>query len=400
MDGAGSQRRGAARVRGRRLAIGLGVTVGAVGLGLLVCRSVVGWGFPVASGSMEPTIMTGETVFLRYDDSPPDLFEIIAYTDVGGGASIKRCVGRPSDKFRIDASGDLRIDGRTVIDHPRRPGPIPMFDASLQSIGDHWRRGAGAIDPWSRALGTERGPDEVWEMDGSAVGRGADLGLLRLHDRIDDGRLLPDGTRVPGKHTVHDVAVSFEVWIAAPGGRLRVQLTDQGDVFEASVPVYAGEQESRIDLFRTSAEGIEYLVVGRSEVPVGAWIPVRMENFDNRVTFEFAGVSLRADYDRNAPHPTAFDLQPKSTGSRVRLGGEGIEMRVRGIVVERDVHWVPRGEFGVERELTLDADEVFVLGDASGDSRDSRDRGPIELDRVFGRAKAVVWPLSGARRLR
>lgn len=400
MAGNDPQRPGVGRARWRRLAVVLTASVGAVGLGLLVCRSAIGWGFPVASGSMEPTIMTGETVFLRYVRGIPDLFEIIAYTDVGGGASIKRCGGRPNDKVRVDPSGDLRIDGRTVIDHPNRPGPIPMFDASLQSIGEHFRRGAGEVDPWSRVEGAEPGRNEVWEMDGSAVGRGADLGLLRLHDRIDDGRLLPDGTRVDGQHTVHDVAVSFEVWIAAPGGRLRVQLTEQGDVFEASVPVYAGESESRIDLYRSSAEGIEYLVVGRSEVPIGAWIPVRMENFDNRVTFEFAGVRLRADYDRNTPHPTAFDLRPKSTGPRVRLGGEGLEMRVRGIVVERDVHWVPRGEFGVERELTLDADEVFVLGDASGDSRDSRDRGPIELDRIFGRAEAVVWPLRSVRRLR
>ena len=80
---------------------------------------------------------------------------------------------------------------------------------------------------------------------------------------------------------------------------------------------------------------------------------------------------------------------PLSTGERVGIGGEGIEMRVRGVRVLRDLHVVPAGQFGVRGTVTLGDDEIYVLGFASGVSSDSRDRGPVKLDRLIGRAAAA-----------
>ncbi len=386
----------------RRVAIYSVACIAALAFALLVCHRMIGWAFPVASGSMEPTIMTGESVFVRYDGSVPERFEIIVYADVGGGASIKRVGGVPGEDFRIDASGDIRIEGETLpLDTPNRPDLIPMFDSDLQSIGDHWTHGSTSIDPWSLAEGSEAGPNEVWEMDGTAVGRGADLGLLRLHGQVDDGRLLPDGSRLAGLYTVHDVAVSFEVFVVEAGGRLRVQLTEQGDVFEATIPVLEGKPEARIDVFRMRAgKTNEYMFVDRGEVPIGIWIEVRMANIDNHVSFQFGDSQMAVRYARNTLHPTAYDLKPISPGERVRIGGEGVVLRIRNIRVERDFHHVPRGKYGVDHALLLGADEIFVLGDASGVSRDSRDNGPVQMKRVLGRAKAVVHPLKSARILR
>ena len=394
----------ARRVRVRR-ALGIGFVAATVlGVSVVLFKSTVGWFFPVASGSMEPTLMTGESVFLRYGRSDLGRFDIVAFTDVGGGASVKRVVGLGGELILIEPTGDLRIEGKLRPDEPGRPAPIPMFDSTLQSIGEHWRHGGAYVDPWALAGDVAPGPDEVWEMDGSAVNRAADLGLLGLHDRIDDGRLLPNGERVAGSHAVHDVSVSFEVLVVEAGGRLRVQLTEQGDTFEASVPVYAGEDDTRMDVFRRKAasDPIEYLDYVRGPVPIGAWIPVRFSNIDNRLTFEIGATRLEVDYDDegNTPHPMAYDLKPISPGERVRLGGEGLVLRVRRIRVERDFHIISRGEFAAGSELQLGADEVFVIGDASSASRDSRERGPISLDRVFGRAKAIVWPLGRARILR
>ncbi|MEM6673296.1 MAG: S24/S26 family peptidase [Planctomycetota bacterium] len=376
-----------------------GAVVVVLAFALVVCRASFGWFFPVASGSMEPTIKTGEIVFLRYDDGVPDRYDIVAFTDVGGGASVKRVLGLPNEAIVIEPTGDVRIEGRLLRDDPQRPGLIPIFDSRLQSIGEHWRHGGTLVDPWSLVDGAEPGPDEVWAMDGSAVGRGAALGLLALHDRVDDGRLLPCGERVAGNHTVHDVAVAFEVRVLEPGGRLRVQLVEQGDVFEASAPVYAGELDSRVDVFRTTPDGIDYLDYGRATIPLGEWIPVRFSNVDDRLELEIGDARMSVEYDRNSPHPSSRTTEPVSLGERVRLGGEGIVMQVRSILVERDLHVVPRGSFGVGRTLLLGPDEIYVVGDASSSSRDSRDRGPVELDRVFGRVEAVVWPLDGFRRV-
>lgn len=393
---------GPARRPARRLARWVAIVAAVVTVALVVCRFAIGWVFPVASGSMEPTIMTDEVVFLRYADGAPERYDIVVFTDVGGGASVKRAVAVPGDRFLIEPTGDLRINGAFLPDAPGRPPLVPMFDSRLQSIGEHWRHGGTAADPWSLAEGSAPGLDEVWEMDGSAVGRGADLGLLGLHDRIDDGRLLPSGEPLRGRHTVHDVAVSFEVMVLEPGGRIRVQVTEQGDVFEASAPVFDGQAETQVYVFRR-LPGVpepDFLGQGSAAIPIGEWVPVRFSNVDNRVTFSIAELDIVRDYERNTPHPTAFDLRPVSLGERVRLGGEGIALRVRRIRVERDFHVVPRGDHAVEREILLGPDQVFVLGDASGDSFDSRERGPVELSRIFGRAEAVVWPLRAARVLR
>ena len=75
-------------------------------------------------------------------------------------------------------------------------------------------------------------------------------------------------------------------------------------------------------------------------------------------------------------------------------------LQVRNIRVERDFHVSARGDFGSGAPLQLGPDEVFVVGDATAVSRDSRERGPVSRSRIFGRVEAAVWPLGDARWLR
>ena len=384
----------------RRVAISFACLAAAV----VILKKQVGWFFPVVSGSMEPTVETGEWVFLRYGVDPVERFNVVAFTDVGGGASIKRIIGLPGEVIALDPTGDVRVEGAPLRGEARRPPLTPIFDSRLQSIDEHWRHGGAYADPWSQVGGPKGGPGEVWEMDGSAVARSASLGLLGFHDRVDDGALRPDGTLQRGQQVVHDVAVSFEVKLLDAGGRICVQLMEQGDVFEVSVPIYEGEEEARVDLFRrrASREPVEYFVYGRTPVPIGEWVPVRFSNIDNLLRFELGDFELEFDYDYrgNTLHPTAFDMGAVSLGERVRLGGEGVVLQVRNIRVERDFHISARGAFGAGAPLQLGPDEVFVVGDATAVSRDSRDRGPVSRSRIFGRVDAAVWPLSRARWLR
>ena len=71
-------------------------------------------------------------------------------------------------------------------------------------------------------------------------------------------------------------------------------------------------------------------------------------------------------------------------------------MRIR---ILRDLFWVPVGDFAVSSELLLGPDEIFVLGDNSRASTDSRSFGPVKQSRVSGRPQAVVLPPARLRGL-
>jgi signal peptidase I len=45
-------------------------------------------------------------------------------------------------------------------------------------------------------------------------------------------------------------------------------------------------------------------------------------------------------------------------------------------------------------EVTVPADQIFVMGDHRGVSQDARCQGPVPVDNVIGRAFVIVWPTS------
>lgn len=384
-----------------------GAILGAVvGAALVVCRTSIGWFYPVVSGSMEPTVMTGEWVFLRYDRRVPDRSSIVAFRDSAGLASIKRAYGLPDERVSIDSSGDVLIDARMIHAEDPASSLVPLFDSSIQPIEGNWRHGGTELDPWSVLTAGEDGTGEAWRLDGRLVGRGQDVGLLGLHAQVDDGWLGPEGERRVGDYTVHDAVCECEMRVTEPGGAFRIQLIEEGDKFELLVTTYPGSPEWRIYLLRQNREILarkekyEYLALVDTAPRVGEWTTVRFANVNNRLSVEFAGERIDVDYDRNLPNALAVDDRPLSIGERVKVGGgEGIGLEIRNLRVFRDLHIVPRGGFGVQDELILNADEIFVLGDASASSRDSRDGGPISLDDVIGRVEWVVWPLSSFRKL-
>lgn len=390
----------------RRIVIaGLGFG-GALGVALVVCRAAVGSVYPIGSGSMEPTLMTGESVFLRYRNSVERRFDIVAFKDEGGGASIKRVVGFSEEEVWIDPSGDILIDGEYLHDAPGRPAPVVIFDSALQPIDEHWYHGGNVFDPWTLMENAPGEPEEqVWRLEGDLVRRGSDQGLLRFRDRITDGRLLPDGRYERGLNVVHDAIVEFDLRVLEAGGYLRVLLNEESDLFEATVFVYEGEEASKVLVRRIRDR--RFLEPGSNgffgslevNVPLGEWISVRMANVDNRISLRFGDKEFTADYRANSPRRSPMSPldEPYSAGERVKLGGSGLLMEVKNVRVLRDFHVVPRGEFGVERTLTIGTDQIFVLGDNSGGSRDSRDRGPIPEANVIGTAKAVVRPISAFR---
>jgi hypothetical protein len=182
---------------------------------------------------------------------------------------------------------------------------------------------------------------------------------------------------------------------------LALRLSEEGDRFEATLEP-APDGSARATLWRRSGRATpEPLAHVDLDLAPRAWHRVRFSNVDNRLALELDGrpTGLAHDYEVNTPLGGVPDPGYRHLMPRVAFWASGLEARVRGVRVLRDVDYTERGEHGVRQPLTLGPDELFVLGDNSSESVDSREQGPVRLEDVIGVPLAVVWPLRSWRRL-
>jgi signal peptidase I len=79
----------------------------------------------------------------------------------------------------------------------------------------------------------------------------------------------------------------------------------------------------------------------------------------------------------------------------IALAGETIEIRSGAVYVDGqqiEEPYLVRNTGGSYGPTTVPGGHVFVMGDNRGASNDSRIFGPVELDRVVGRAWVSYWP--------
>jgi signal peptidase I len=155
---AGAGGRGTGGTRRRLRALSRWLLTGVV---LLVVASVAGL-LPlqimrVDSGSMAPTIDSGDLVLLRHAQGPVRHGDVVAVENpAGGGLLVKRAVGLGGDEVAIE-DGVLVVNGRTVCESTIDAalldgvwfGPRTVPTGELFLLGDHRD---GSID--SRAFGS------------------------------------------------------------------------------------------------------------------------------------------------------------------------------------------------------------------------------------------------------
>jgi len=94
----------------------------------------------------------------------------------------------------------------------------------------------------------------------------------------------------------------------------------------------------------------------------------------------------------------------------VGLEGDTIEIRKGTIYVNdqpllepafRNRYYYNRGDFAKEGEkITVPAGKLFVLGDNSGSSKDSRYWGFVPWEDCIGKAEVIYWPIKRIRLIR
>lgn len=370
--------------------------------------------FRVDSGSMRPTILGGdglnERVLVRFGLAEElrrfDL--VVLRTDASTGPMVKRAVAFAGEDVGI-SGGDLLVNGsRLGIDAPR-PAPVPVFDAAHHDLEDAFRFDDGASSPWSR-------DGDAWTLDAGAIPAGSDRALMLTKRELFDDHLDADQQRVPGRVSVHDGVLECELRIfPESAGRVVLRAVEEGDTFQCVIELGdpAGGNPPVARLTRRNARTIAStsdpdVVAGErvlAEAPLEApeappaddgWHHLRFANIDNHLTLEVDGVRVLAHtYEKNEPLPGETFGPPDGVsvlGARFAFGGTGCKVAFRGVRIMRDLHYTSAGSYGVGSALSLGPGEVFVLGDNSSDSKDSRFFGPVQVSDLIGRPVSVVWP--------
>ncbi len=360
----------------------LRIVGGAVLLAALLfgLRAFVGDVYTVRSSSMEPAVRPGQRVAVVYS-TPRSLerFAPVVFRDPEGNAVIKRVAGLPGESLRI-VDGDLLVDGRRLRRAPEEGPWIELFDGRRHDPRD--------------VLSLELSPDGPWTVDGSAPPRlrlaarqvpaGSDAGMAFWHKSIKDGWVAPDGQQVFGLQQVNDLALTLEVeplGEVPEGAVVRLRLVEGLDTFELEL----GLERARL-LRRPGLDGPEDVL---AELPFtlqsGRARTVRFANRDDRLSVSLDGEPLVThDYLATRPYPGVLPPGRHTVGPQVAFGATGLEAGFRLLRVERDLYYMSMGDFATASEVQLSADEVFLLGDNSAESADSRFYGPVSTRSLVG----------------
>ena len=368
--------------------------------------------YRVDSGSMEPTIHGGDSwdewVLVRYAGTD-DLgrFDLaVAYSDVGE-LVVKRVVGLPGENVQI-RGGDLFVDGRRLGANDPRPGVVPLFDSEHQSVDAEFRM---AASNWTES-------PAGWVLDTRGKPKDYELSTLHWLAGFDDGYLLPDGTRVQGSRSVNDGGLELDVEFLESSGALWIDLREAGDCFRASF-VLTGEHSGgeqinltvrleRLRILANTKDAFGASLLAEPEILAEQALTIRAEsvhrlhfsNIDNTLFLSLGDKLFLAHTYSDNRLPEGVAVAPgKTIGAQVAVGGEELHARISSLRVVRDFNWISRGEFGVERPISLGPGEYFLLGDNSSQSLDGRTWGPTRKSEILGRPLEVIWPRERARSL-
>lgn len=126
----------------------------------------------------------------------------------------------------------------------------------------------------------------------------------------------------------------------------------------------------------------------------GQSVTIEMSLFDQQVLVALDGEPILSPWTFSTPEQAPHTRYP------IRFGAQGLTAQVTGLTVYRDVYYTgTRSRHAIQAPYSLENDELFVLGDNSPVSHDSRrwSDGAVNLSLLVGKPFVVHLPSKPAR---
>jgi len=377
----------------------------------------------VPSASMEPTLhgdpATGDLVLVNklayWWGNEPERFDLVVLEnpDTAGSHLVKRVVAFGDEQLVI-RDGDLFVgDGSAPVQRLQKDpvGHRSMFQPWFTwGVGAAW---GAQQDDWIRGSG------EAFEstVEGLRLRPLADASaLFDAQARRERAERIPPVFHVPGAlATARQVDASFECVDGRRRGKatqpvrdamLAVDLVPDAGV-EALLMEF--EYSQRPYCFRWAADGAVELFewqreLARFEAPplrAGQAVTVRYGFLDGRLFLVVDGQVVGLHGVDRLARPAGEILSRLAPRNLLQLACVGGGVVVTALRVEHDVHYVasPVPRRDKVDEWFVETDELFLLGDNTTDSRDSRDRHFRRAD-LLGSPVMILGPRPRTRWLR
>ncbi len=296
---------------------------------------------------------------------------------------LKRVVALGGERLEIQ-NGDLFIS----------PGPdqdAALYCKSYQEFGEL------LVDVWEEPLAQPHNQRLEWDT-AFVERRDAHLYLrpvavadplpCRYGQSIHSGFVDADGQAVAGSQEVHDVLLEV-LFIPQDAETGFVAEMDEGlDQFR--FVLHPGRGRAKVEVLHRRPDGLEYPTTAQFAGFVeGQSHRIEVWNIDDTI-----GVAVDGQVVLTSQHSRVERILGVRRADP-RFGVIGGEAAVSGVRLRRDLYYLP-GPLG-SAPVSLAPGEVFVLGDNSENSRDSRHFGPVAQEQLVGRPFAVCAPWSRMR---
>lgn len=298
---------------------------------------------------------------------------------------IKRLVGLPGEELQI-LGGDIYINGH-VAKKPRGAQEelwVPVYNSRYvprRELSPAWTlEGAG----WKKEDGKATGARLLLEATREAS-------LATFARRIKDNYAYND---VRGTEEVGDIKIAFSTRINSGTGAVLCAIERDGDLFLASLAIKSTSGPQEKSYLERSGRHLQeaevYLSPGQS----------------HRIEFYHADGSVRLFLDGQGIFSYDYEMTLPSQSvlkSGVRMGGKAVTCTFEDIEIYRDIYYksdLSSGRWGGVSPVKMGAEEYFVLGDNSINSKDSRVWKFVPEKNLVGKAFFVFWPPSGMRLIR